>query len=164
MKTKTPLVAAILCGLTAVSSAFTLDFVGYEGQSLPPNPLTISVPGYGDVQFEALGGSTLVVNSAHQNDNLSGAPSLNFDMGEAVRVTFLGLEPIDVDFDYVGVNAGEYFLAQEDIFTPQSFILTLNGSGNGAGLYAVSWNQVPEPSTALLGVLAGGAFLLRRRR
>jgi hypothetical protein len=164
MKTKTPLVAALYCGLSAISSAFTLNFVGHEGTTLPPNPLVIPVPGYGHVQFDALPGSTLEVNNAHMNDDGSAAPSLSFNMNEAVKITFHGLQPINVNFDYVGVSPGEYFIAQPDLVTPQSFIVSLNGTGNGAGLYAVSWNQIPEPSSALLGALAGGFMILRRRR
>ena len=66
MKMKIPLIAALVAGLPMASSAFTLDAVGYEGSELSLNPLSIFVPGYGIVIFEAAAGSTLVVNSAYR--------------------------------------------------------------------------------------------------
>lgn len=117
MKTKLPLIAALSCGLCATGSAFTLDFVGLLGTSLPPNPLTITILGYGDVTFDAANNSTLVINDAFKNDNGFGAPSLSFDQNEAVLITFKGLKPLNVDFDYVGVSSGETFISQSDLFT-----------------------------------------------
>jgi hypothetical protein len=166
MKMKIASAMALFCGLTAVSNAFTLDFVGYEGTTLPANPLVIFVPGYGDVRFDAANGSTLVVDAAYQNDDGSAAPSLSFGERDALKVTFLGAEPLKVDFDFVGVSAGENFTVQPALFETQSFLINLQGSGDGAGLYAISWQQqaVPEPSSALLGVLGTAALVLRRRR
>jgi len=164
MKTTIALAIACLCGSVAASKGFTLDFVGYEGTTLPPNPLVINVPGYGDVRFDAANGSTLQVDNAYQNDNGSAAPSLSFDQGEAIQVTFLGAQPLNVDFDFVGVSAGESFTVQPDLFKSQSFIINLQGSGDGAGLYAISWTQVPEPTSAMLGVLGSALIVLRRRR
>ncbi|BCU78451.1 hypothetical protein [Luteolibacter sp. LG18] len=164
MKTTIAYAIACLCGSMAVSQAFTLDFVGYEGSTLPPNPLVINVPGYGDVRFDAANGSSLVVNNAYQNDNGSAAPSLSFDQGEALQVTFLGAQPLNVDFDFVGVSSGESFTVQPDLFVSQSYIINLQGSGDGAGLYAISWTQVPEPTSAMLGVIGSMVLVLRRRR
>jgi len=166
MKTKIALAVALFCGPIAVSNAFTLDFVGYEGTTLPANPLVIFVPGYGDVRFDAGNGSTLVVDSAYQNDNGSAAPSLSFNERDALKVTFLGAQPLNVDFDFVGVSAGENFTVQPDLFVAQSYLINLQGSGDGAGLHAISWKQqaVPEPSSALLGLIGSAALLLRRRR
>lgn len=164
MKMKTPLIAALLLGMNAISSAFTLDAVGYEGEELTSNPVSVLVPGYGELVFQAAVGSTLVVNSAYRNDNGFGGPSLSFDQNEAVKITFTGAEPLNVDFDFVGVSAGESFIVQKDLFTPQAYLVTLQGGGNGAGLYAVSWNTVPEPTSALLGLVSGAFFAFRRRR
>ncbi|MFD0894925.1 PEP-CTERM sorting domain-containing protein [Luteolibacter ambystomatis] len=164
MKTTIALAIASLCATMASSMGFTLDFVGYEGTTLPPNPLIINVPGYGDVRFDAANGSTLQVDNAYQNDNGSAAPSLSFDQGEAIQVTFLGAQPLNVDFDFVGVSAGESFTVQPDLFKSQSFLINLQGSGDGAGLYAISWTQVPEPASAMLGVLGSALIVLRRRR
>ena len=55
---------------------------------------------------------------------------------------------------------------QKDLFTPQAYLVTLQGGGDGAGLYAISWNTeaVPEPTSALLGLVGGAIFAFRRRR
>lgn len=166
MKLTTPLVAALLAGMPAISSAFTLDAVGYGGSELSLNPQSVFVPGYGELIFEAAVGSALVVNSAYENDNGFGAPSLSFDENEAVKITFNGLDPLNVDFDFVGVSAGENFVVQKDLFTPNAFLVTLQGSGDGAGLYAISWNTeaVPEPTSAMLGLIGTAIFAFRRRR
>jgi hypothetical protein len=164
MKMKTPLVAALLGMTLSVGSAFTLDAVGYEGGILEQNPFSVFVPGYGELVFEAVPGSSLVVNSAYQNDNGFGAPSLSFDQNEAIKVTFNGAEPLNVDFDFVGQSAGESFVIEKDLFTPQAFIVTHRGQGDGAGLYAMSWNAVPEPTSATLGILGSMLLVLRRRR
>lgn len=164
MKLKSLLVAALFGATLTVGSAFTLDAVGYEGGTLENNPFSIFVPGYGELVFEAVNGSSLVVNSAYQNDNGFGGPSLSFDENEIVKVTFNGDEPLNVDFDFVGQSAGESFVIEKDLLTPQAFLVTLRGQGDGAGLYAMSWNTVPEPSSAALGILGTAILVLRRRR
>jgi MYXO-CTERM domain-containing protein len=166
MKMKAPLVAALMLGLPAMSNAFTLDAVGYEGSELSLDPVTVFVPGYGDLVFEAASGSTLVVNSDYENDNGFGAPALSFDSNESVKITFKGADPMNVDFDFVGLSADETFLVEKDATTPQTYFLTLKGCGDGAGLYSISWcaQSVPEPSSAMLGLIGAGYFALRRRR
>lgn len=169
MKLKIPLLAVLIAGVPCVSSAFTLDAVGYGGSELSSNPVSVFVPGYGQLTFEALNGSALPVSSAFLNDNGSGGPSLNFDQNEAIRVTFNGAEPLNVNFDFVGVSVGENFVIQKDSFTPQAYILSLQGAGegaDGAGLYAISWNTkpVPEPASAMLGLIGASVFAFRRRR
>lgn len=148
------------------SSAFTLDAVGYGGSELSLSPRSVFVPGYGELIFEAAVGTSLVVNSAYENDNGFGGPSLSFDQNEAVKITFNGLEPLNVDFDFVGVSAGESFVVQKDLFTPQAFLVTFQGGGDGAGLYSVSWDTqcIPEPTSALLGLVGTAVFAFRRRR
>lgn len=164
MKMKTTLIAALFAAAVSVGNAFTLDAAGYQGNTLTQTPVSINIPGYGELVFEALPGSALVVNSAYQNDNGFGGPSLSFDEDESIRVTFVGPEPLNVDFDFVGQSAGESFSIEKDLFTPQAFLVTLKGGGDGAGLYAVSWNAVPEPTSALLSLIGGAMFVLRRRR
>lgn len=140
MKMKLPLLAALVAGLPMASGAFTLDAVGYEGSELSLNPLSIYLPGYGFVDFQAAFGSALVLNSAYGNDNGFGGPSLSFDQNDAIKITFAGMKPLNTDFNFVGVLTGEEFTVQKDLFTPQPFIVTLKGSGDGAGLlYAISW-------------------------
>ncbi len=164
MKMKIPLIAVLAAGMPALASAFTLDAVGYGGSELSLNPVSVLVPGYGELVFEAAVGTSIVVNSAYQNDNGFGGPSLSFDQNEAIKITFNGLQPLNVDFDFVGLSAGENFVVQKDLFTPQAFLVTLQGGGDGAGLYSVSWNTVPEPTSALLGLIGTVGFAFRRRR
>jgi hypothetical protein len=152
---KLTLSAALLVAASATSHAFTFNFSGYEGSELPPTVIEAPVPGYGTVRF---------VDNTHQNSDGSGAPSLSFQTNESVKVTFIGLNPKDVNFDFVGVSTGEYFVTELDPVTPQAYIVTMRGVSGNAGLYAVDWNQIPEPSSALLGVLAGAVCVLRRRR
>lgn len=165
MKMKAPLIAAALLVVASSAQAFTLDAVGYEGGVLEQSPFSVFVPGYGEIVFQASIGAALVVNSAYQNDNGFGGPSLSFDQNEAVKITFNGAEPLNLDFDFVGQSVGESFVVEKDLFTPQAFIVTLQGEGDGAGLYAMSWKTeaIPEPSAAAIGLL-GGILLLRRRR
>lgn len=164
MKMKTALVAALFGLFPVLGNAFTLDAVGYEGGILANSPVSILIPGYGELVFQANIGSSLVVDSAYRNDNGFGGPSLNFDQNEAVKITFNGPEPLNVDFDFVGQSAGESFVIEKDLFTPQAFVVTLKGEGDGAGLYAMSWNAVPEPSAAALGLVGSLLLLVRRRR
>lgn len=164
MKMKLPLLAVFIAGMPIAASAFTLDAVGYGGSELSLNPVSVSVPGYGELIFEAAVGTTIVVNSAYQNDNGFGGPSLSFDQNEAIKITFNGASPLNVDFDFVGQSVGESFVVQKDLFTPQAFLVTFQGSGDGAGLYAVSWQAVPEPTSAMLGLIGTAVFAFRRRR
>lgn len=159
MKTKLITAAAAYICLSTVGSAFSLDFTGIAlGTTLPPNPLTISVPGYGNVTFEAGIGSNLIVQ------DFSGTPAIAFDQGESVRVSFEGIDITDVTFSYAGVSVGESFLIAPDPNVANQFILTMQGAGDGAGLTGATWNVVPEPSSALLGVIGASLLVLRRRR
>ena len=166
MKMKFPLVAGLMIGMQAISAAFTLDAVGYGGSELTTTPVSVSVAGYGELIFEAIEGSSLPVNSAYLNDNGFGGPSISFDQGESIKITFVGSQPLNVNFDFVGVSAGESFLFQKDLINSQAYNITLQGEGDGAGLYAISWNTeaVPEPTSALLGLMGGAFFAFRRRR
>lgn len=167
MKIRIPLFAVLIAGIPMISSAFTLDFATYTGTVVQSgSPLSINIPGYGNVVFDVGLGSPLVVNSAYLNDNGFGAPSLSFDQNDAVKITFTGLNPLNVDFDYVGVSSGENFVVQKDLFTPQAFVVNLQGAGDGAGIYSISWNTaaVPEPASAMLGLIGTAIFAFRRRR
>ncbi|MGJ8633659.1 MAG: PEP-CTERM sorting domain-containing protein [Luteolibacter sp.] len=165
MKMKLPLIAALCCGLTSVGSAFTLNFQGLVGTEVG-STLQIEVPFYGFVEFTPVSDqSTLVVDNAHMNDDGTAAPSLSFDSGEQVQVTFVGNQPLNVNFDIVGENVGEElkFSATTDT---NVFIgsFSAGSDSDGAGLFSISFNQVPEPSSALLGVIGSSLLILRRRR
>lgn len=162
MKTKACVTIGFLLGLTAITNAFSLDFSGNVGVVLAPGPLTISVPGYGNVQFDAQAGVAEVDTS--QLEGGVPVPSLVFDSGDVVRVTFLGLAPQNVTSGVLGLNSGESFLFL-DSSDPAVFFYQFSGvAGADAGLQTVSWGQVPEPSSALLGVLGTAVLAFRRRR
>jgi hypothetical protein len=168
MKTKLPLIAAIYCGLSTFSSALTLDFTSVTlGTNVPPN-LVINVPGYGDVTFSQLSGTT-TVNNFFPIPIPGTLPSLSFDAGDSINVNFGGTVPINVQFGLVGEDLGEFFtISRPDA---HNFLVTLSGPAMfpaeaGASVYEVSFNNVPvpEPSSALLGVLGASLLVIRRRR
>lgn len=160
MKIKLFIGSAMFVCLSSVGSAFSLDFTGLVGTTLPPDPLVIFVPGYGNVTFESALSSNLIV------EPVDGTPALAFDQGEAVRITFDGVDVTDISFGYAGVSISESFSVVPDIFDPNTFVATLNGTGNGAGITSITFNgnAIPEPSSALLGVIGASLLVLRRRR
>lgn len=164
MKTKLPLIAALFCGLSTIGSAFTLDFSSVaSGTTLPP-ALVINVPGYGDVQFDALSGSNLTVDSSLTFG--TGTNALNFGTDEGVKITFLGVQPLDASISSVSASVGETFVFAAGA-NANEFILVLSGtpaSNPGAGVSHVHFEAVPEPSISLLGLLGGTLLVIRRRR
>jgi hypothetical protein len=154
MKTKSFIAAAALICLPSVASAFSLDFTGVAlGTTVPPQ-LVIAVPGYGNVTFDAQVGSNLAIV------NYGGIPSLSFEQNETVFITFDGVFVPGPGFDFEGLEVGESFLTQSNSYNV--YTATLQGTGNGAGISGISF--VPEPSSALLGVLGASLLVLRRRR
>lgn len=91
---------------------------------------------------------------------------MNFTPSDSIKITFTGLQPVNLNLAFVGVSIGEVFTVQDDLFTPQAFLLTLQGTegSNGAGLYQVSWDAIPEPTTSLLGAMGLALLVIRRRR
>lgn len=156
------LLSSVFLFAAAQAHAFTLDFVGVNGANLPPSPLVISVFGYGEVSFApGFGTSALEVGNQYQNDAGTVRTSLEMDANESIVVTFLGADPLNVDFDIIGLGVGESVgLVQ---LSSTSFIVSAQG-GDGAGLQSVSWGAVPEPSSALLGAAGALILTLRRRR
>lgn len=159
MKTKLPLIAALYCGLSTVGSAFTLDF---STTSINDGlPLTIAVLGYGNVTFSPNSG---VPTPTIQAFDPGATKALSFNGGDSVKITFDGNVPLNVMNQYIGAGAGENFLFSQT--TSKEYLLALNPSTTGvnAGLQSVIFDQVPEPSSALLGVLGSSLLILRRRR
>ncbi|MBK1882116.1 PEP-CTERM sorting domain-containing protein [Luteolibacter pohnpeiensis] len=159
MKIKATMVAALLL-LAPALHAFTLDFASSVGATLPSD-LVINVPGYGDVSFSANYASSLEVGT-----DFYGGATLQFDNNEVVLVTFLGGVPTDVDFSTVAVSAisGEQFVVIP--ISSSQYAVALQGSTDGAGIGAVTFNAaaVPEPSSAVLGLLGAAGLFVRRRR
>lgn len=84
--------SVIFCGLSAVSSAFELNFAGNLGGTLNPGTFPINVPIYGDVMFEAVSG-TLTVVDAFENIAVK---AQEFATGDRVKISFLGLKPMQL--------------------------------------------------------------------
>ncbi|MCP5536086.1 MAG: PEP-CTERM sorting domain-containing protein [Akkermansiaceae bacterium] len=175
MKLKTLIIAAISLGATALSQAFTLDFnalvsanvVALGDTVTSGTPLTVNVAGYGDVRFEVGGTDVVEVGNSYANDSGTVKTSLEMDPGDTVLVTFLGPDALNVDFDIVGLTPGEEVvqITQHAIRTFEFQVNTIGNPGSdGAGIAAISWTSVPEPSSAILGMLGAGALVLRRRR
>lgn len=139
MKTKTPLVAVLFGTALSIANAFTLDSVGYDGGALSPNPFSVFVPGYGEILFEPVPGTLLVVNSAYQNATGFDVPALGFDEKDSVKITFGTPEPLELELDdqLVGDEA-----------------------------QAIVWNtgSVPEAAPAVTGLIGFMMWALRRRR
>ncbi len=150
---------------TTVTQAFTIDFnalvVPLNTTVTVGSPLTIPVAGYGDVRFEASGTDVLTVSNNHSNGSGTFQNSLELDPGETVTVVFLGPQELNVNFDIIGVNAGES--ATPTISGPRTYQLQAIG-GDGVGVAAISWDAVPEPSSSLLVLLGAGSLVLRRSR
>lgn len=155
----------ILAALTALcvhAQAFTLDFTAYNGTNITSSsPLTIFVPGYGNVIFSTIGSQVLSINNSYAPGvTIAIQPSrtllVNFagpfapDNIDDVSFGFNGLSGID-NLNIVSLNA-------------TTVQLTMGSTGNGAGLRDVTFTAIPEPSTALLGVMGTLSLALRRRR
>lgn len=172
MKTKTFLIAAFSLAATALSQAFTIDFnalVVPSGTTITSGtPLTINVDGYGDVEFAVTGSDVVQVGQAFANDpGTSVQNALEMDAGDTIIVTFLGPDALNVDFDVAGVTPGEEVVQinQSALRTYEFQVNTIaNPGSDGAGLAAVSWTAVPEPSSAMLGLIGACAIVFRRRR
>ncbi|MGJ8697878.1 MAG: PEP-CTERM sorting domain-containing protein [Verrucomicrobiaceae bacterium] len=151
----------------------------------PPSlvPIVVNVPGYGDVEFQILrsvdSGPQLsgesyrsTVTTEFTNEAPEPIPALGFSDQTRVEVTFKGDLPINIDFDYVGVGLGEDFALSNGTPPDGNHIVidfssiagpTPSGGPNQAGLRSISFEAVPEPSSALLGGIALLGLLRRKR-
>lgn len=159
-RTSLPLAAAFFA-LVSSASAFNVDFGSYFASGDTLGAKTINVPGYGNILLTAGVGSTLDYN------NSQGSDSLVADNNEELFVNFQNGSISNLAFNYVGLNsaAGEEFTASGPT-SPVQYIVTLNNSTNGAGISGFSFDvaAVPEPSTALFGLLGGLGMLFIRKR
>ena len=151
-----------------MAQAFTIDFnalvVPLGTTVTAGSPLTINVAGYGDVRFEVGGSDSLVVATNHSNDGgTTFQNSLELDAGESVLVTFLGPQAMNVNFDIIGINAGESANPVPVGVAGNEYQLDAIG-GDGVGIAAISWDAVPEPSSSLLVLVGASSLILRRRR
>jgi hypothetical protein len=164
MKLTTLFVASAFAALATQASAFTFDF-----NSVPAGtavPLTINVPGYGDVAFNPVLGSVLEIG---ENYETNGDPTrgLEFDPSDIVEVDFLGVDVFNVEFDFVDISNGEAQIVSGQPNTFETSLLVipaLNSDANGTSLVEVRFDAVPEPASAMLGLLGTCLLFLRRRR
>lgn len=172
MKASSLFSLVILCGALQ-ASAFSVDFTSNLGTVLsnPDQPgsvssMEIAVPGYGNVTIFANQNTTAVVGQSFSNDNDT-ITALEFDDGDTVTVRFDGPTALNVDFDYVGVSFGDDFDLVGIGAPPLNTLFVLefetDVAGGTGGLRSISFDAVPEPSSALLSGLAV-LTLLRRRR
>lgn len=162
MKTTTLRASALMfVAAMANAPAFTLDFASLSlGTNVPnmPSSLVLNVAGYGDIAFSSGNASHLEIVTM---DGSSGpTKSINMNGGETLIVTFQGATPFDVNFGFEEVDSGEIMTSMAP-FSPTQYIVSMNGTN--AGVSAVNFQVVPEPSAILLGGL-GSLLLFRRRR
>jgi hypothetical protein len=172
-----------------ILSAFTVDFTQHVGESTtyvesdPPTPgrsvaahiqtpLMVNVPGYGNVELPMTRAVPTNPQAAVGNfistaaTELTNGPVDPFSDQTEACDTFGGEEPMDIDFDFVDVGLREDFDPGKIDHNPYPVSLsTENGpigianNANQAAPHSVSFNAVPEPSSALLSSLAALALL-----
>lgn len=163
MKFKFLTLAALSAGVVS-SSAFSLDFTGLDLDGSVTlsgdDNLIINVPGFGNVGFGVLEKGV----SAVVDDNL-GVPAIEFDDTKTITINFFAGSPVEnVMVSFVGVQQGI-----EPTYVPvDNFGGTVAfGQGASGGIQSITFDRIgpkiPEPSTAVLGLL-GALALLRRRR
>ena len=192
MKLKTTLIAACSAAAMATSHAFNIDFnaltvtptaIG-QGESF-----TVTVDNYGTVTFTNITPNTessiAIGNNFLDNDG-NNVKSLELEgMGvdeetpieaEVIMVTFNGAEVTNAQAVFAGNSANPFdvgiFIQDSDDDGPLSgpvdgayYAATIGAPGSdGVGLQSISWDVVPEPSSAALGALGMSMILLRRRR
>lgn len=156
------LIFAALTALCVHAQAFTLDFTAYNGTNITSgSPLTIFVPGYGNVVFSTFGSQVLSINNSYPT-----GITVAIQPSEVLVVNFAGpyaptdIEDVSFGFNNLGGSDG-LVLTTLNSTTIQ---LSMGSGGNGAGLRDVTFSAIPEPSTAVLGVIGTLAMALRRRR
>ncbi|MBN8460866.1 MAG: PEP-CTERM sorting domain-containing protein [Verrucomicrobia bacterium] len=153
--------ALMFVAAMANAPAFTLDFASLAlGTNVPnlPSSLVLNVPGYGNIAFSSGNSSHLEIVS--MSGSSGPTKSINMNGGETLVVNFQGATPINVNFGYEEVDSGEVMTSLAP-FSPTQYVVSMNG--NNAGVSAVNFQVVPEPSAILLGGI-GSLLLFRRRR
>ncbi len=137
----------VLLGLmTSSGHAFTLDAAGYEGGDLARDPMSLRVPGYGEVVFESGIGAPLVVTSGYQSVAALGASALIFNEQDAVKIS---------------VNAGS---GDPLVGFDAGFQLIVDAPQIDSGNRSSAWKSIPEPASAWIGLTGMLILLVGRRR
>jgi len=172
----------ILAASAPAAKAFSFDF---SGAALGSLPVSVNVPGYGNVTFNLIGGSALVgENLGTRTLEMAPASVLTVSFPTPVYIatfTFIDLDGATLPTDHVAVVGDSAVIAmgiQKDIVdananndthivspsinsTTGLVVLSLSDQ-SVAGLKQV--NFIPEPSSALLAALGAFALIARRRR
>jgi hypothetical protein len=153
------LILAALTALCVYAQAFTLDFTANNGTNITSgSPLTIFVPGYGNVIFSTIGAQVLSINTSYPT-----GVTIAIQPSEVLLVNFAGAyAPSDIEFGFNGLGFSDGL--DISIVNSTTVQLAMGSGGNGAGLRDVTFTAIPEPSTAVLGVIGTMALALRRRR
>lgn len=164
MKFKLFALAALAAGLSS-ASAFSLDFTGLATDGSVTlsgaggDQLVIEVPEFGNVGFgvQEEGVSATLVE-------IDGVPAIEFDPSRTITIDFFSGSPVaNVVVSFVGSNPGE--IPTFTTLSDTSGIVSI--PSGSAGIEGITFDRVgpkiPEPSTALLGLL-GAVAVLRRRR
>jgi len=138
-----PLVA-LLCSMFSSGEAFTLDAAGYEGGGLQRDPMSLRVPGYGEVVFDSGFGAALVVDSGYETVASLGGLPLSFDQGDAVKISVKSQASAAVADARLLVDA--------------------NDGGPTASEEGSVWTSIPEPASAWLGLVGLLLLFIGRRR
>ncbi len=162
MKLQATLAAALLM-LAPSLHAFSLDL----GSIVGALPKTVAVAGYGNVSiFNGRDAATQLFTTAEVGTNF-GSPSIQFDSGDVVYITFLSGAALSFQASETGVDGTEAF---SYVVSPDQtrYQITLKGAGaGGAGVSAVNFTAaapVPEPSASILGLIGAAGLIIRRRR
>jgi hypothetical protein len=154
---------------------------------------TVEVDNYGTVTFTnitpdpsssiAIGNNFL--DNEGNNVNSLELEGISIDDGppieaEVIMVTFNGAEVTNAQAVFAGNSANPFDVgifvdldaliqqvgySEETPFEGAYYAATIGAPGSdGVGLQSISWDVVPEPSSAALGALGMSMILLRRRR
>ena len=194
MKLKTTLIAAFSAAAMATSHAFNIDFnlitvVGApigQGESF-----NVTVANYGTVTFTNISGpeSSIAIDNNFIGNDGQYVNSLELEgevfteapiEAEVIMVTFNGAEVTNAQAVFAGNSADPFDVgifvdldaliqqvgySEETPFEGAYYAATIGALGSdGVGLQSISWDVVPEPSSAALGALGMSMILLRRRR
>lgn len=169
MKFKAFLLAISAAGLSS-AGAFSLDFSGLDldGSVTFGGPdsdeLIIAVPGFGNVGFGVAGPDKGVSDGIADVVELDDVAAIRFDATKVITIHFYaGCDVENVNVNFVAVNTGE-----DPIYTSIDSLSGHVSTNKGTvGISSITFDKVdatvPEPSTAVLGLL-GAVALLRRRR
>lgn len=184
MKLRSTLIAAFSAAAMATSQAFTIDFnaISYtsdDGDSWSyGESFDVIVDGYGTVTFTNVsagsnGDDTVEIGDNFKDNDGTSVESLQLESGEKVMVTFHGdAEVINVEAVFTGISPDPFDTgvlrgSEVEYYASTIDITNLGGeytTEDGVGLQSITWDVVPEPSSAALGAIGMSMILLRRRK